>query len=124
MLFDGRLIEVQREAFTDNGLGSIERLMLDEPEAEFYVIAKINRRRALTDDDTGDTTPTGRILRIEPLTGVFERVARQLLDFATLKRTSAGTLDEHSTPEPLAQQLPGVKLASVPFDDGGQADDD
>jgi hypothetical protein len=88
-----------------NGLGSIERLMIDDPDAEFLFIGKLNRRRATVDDDTGDTTPTARVLRIEPLTGEWKDQAQQMLDAATLKRTSAGTLFEGDA----------TGLASVPF---------
>lgn len=113
--------------FTDNGLGSIEKLMVDDPDARFYVVAEVNRRRATIDDDAGETVPTMRVLRIEPLTGDMEDTARQMLDAATMKRTSAGTLFDNSEGE--SEHRPASHLASVPFSGkpkgrGHQGDDD
>lgn len=98
-----RLWPVLPKDYEDNGLGTIEKLMIDDPDEEFYIVARINRRRATIDDEKGETVPTARVLHIEPATGDLEDAARELLNTAMRNRTKAGTLDEH-------------------FDDGGDAD--
>lgn len=89
-----------------NGLGNIEKQMIDDPDAEFIVISRVNRRRATIDDDSGDTVPTMRTLVIEPLTGDLEAEGEKLLNAAQLARcgepqkppTPAGMFDEHGNP--------------------------
>jgi len=84
--------------YAANGLGTIERAMVDEPDEEHYVVALVNRRRATIDDDSGETTPIMRVLRIEPCLDDFAGLARQLLNDTAMKRTNAGTLFEDPPP--------------------------
>jgi hypothetical protein len=77
---------------TANGLGVIEAALVDDPDAEHIVIARINRRRVTTDDDTGDTIPTARVVHIEVIRGELEADAREILGAAHRTRTGEETL--------------------------------
>lgn len=86
-----------------NGLGAIERALIEDPEREHIVVAVINQRRTTTDADSGETTPAARVVHIEAISGDSEEAARNLLAEAHTERTGH-------------EQLP--------FDDGDPDNDD
>jgi hypothetical protein len=87
-----RLWSVLPKDFEANGLGAIERALMENPEHTHVVIAVLNRRRATIDDDAGDTTPTARVLEIEVLGGEQADAARVALAHARKTRTGSETL--------------------------------
>lgn len=79
----------------DNGLGRIERAMIDNPDAEFVVVGRVTRKRLNVEDDKAETTPTLKFLCIEPiLVETDANTAAELLQEAFRKRQPQKTLDE------------------------------
>lgn len=79
--------------YSANGLGAIEKALLDDPETEHVIVARINRKRVTTDDDTRETTPTARVVHIEVMTDPqASENALKLLGRAHKDRTGEDTL--------------------------------
>ena len=71
-----------------NGLGALEKLLMEDPDGEQLIIARVNRRRATIDDDSHETTPTARIIHAELVTDADQRAhALNLLRSALHART-------------------------------------
>ncbi len=77
---------------TQNGLVAIDRALVNEPEQEHLVIARVDCKSITTDTDTGDTEPTVRILHVEVVDPKSQAVADRLLRAAYARRTGDNTL--------------------------------
>jgi len=77
---------------TANGLGVIESALRADPDAEHVIIARIKRKRVTTDDDTGETTPTARIIHVEVVAGDMQSGALAMLAAMHTARTGEDTL--------------------------------
>jgi len=75
-----------------NGLTAIEKELVASPDGVHVVVALVNRKRLTVEDDASETTPTARIVHIEPLSGEHADAARGLLMAALKERTGAVTL--------------------------------
>jgi hypothetical protein len=78
--------------FERNALPSIEKALLADPDAEHVIIARVNRKRVTTDDDTHETIPTARIVHVEVATGELHDAALELLTDLFKARTNLDTL--------------------------------
>lgn len=67
-----------------NGLGAIDRALIDQPSRIHVVVMLIDCKKISTDVDSGDIEPTARIRRIEAVLRddypVAERMLRRALD--------------------------------------------
>lgn len=62
-----------------NGLSNLTGALCDQPHAKHIVIAVVDCKSVVTDMDTGEITPTARILRIEPVLRADYGLAESLL---------------------------------------------
>lgn len=76
-----------------DGLGTIVRAAITEPETVHTIILLVDTKKTTTDIDTGDVVPTLRIRRAEAVTGSDIRDANRLIRRAVEKRTGQATLD-------------------------------
>jgi len=67
-----------------NGLSSITGPLVDAPHVKHMVLIVVDCKSVSSDMDTGEVTPTARILRIEPVTredyGTAEKLIRRALE--------------------------------------------
>lgn len=75
-----------------NGMPTIEKELLADADTEHVIIARINRKRVTTDDDTHETIPTARIIHVEVIGGDLQAAALELLRDVYKARTGEGTL--------------------------------
>ena len=78
--------------YADDGLGSINRELVQKPTDTHIVIALIDCKSITTDVDTGLDIATARILHIEPLREHEADVAREMLLAAQERRTGQKSL--------------------------------
>lgn len=104
-----------------NGLGALERPLMDDPEGPYYFIAEVNRRRYTGDDDTGDIVPKIRVLHGEALLGDLSIEARKLLKRAQAKR--CGTPKPRPGPHPAMFDGNGEHLGEPDGEAGPDAGD-
>lgn len=62
-----------------NGLSSITGPLCDHPERKHMVLIVVDCKSVNTDMDTGEITPSARILRIEPVSRVDYPTAEKLM---------------------------------------------
>lgn len=79
-----------------NGLDALALELGDDPSGSYIVIALVDPLQILKKVDTGETTATLRIRRIEAPTGMYSKQARELLLRAVQRRTGRDqlTLDD------------------------------
>lgn len=75
-----------------NGLSNITGQLCDSPHVKHLVIAVVDCKSVVTDMDTGEITPTARILRIEPVMRADYGTAEALLRRALEMRHGAAVL--------------------------------
>jgi hypothetical protein len=74
--------------YSDDGLGSINGALINDPHATRVVIAIVDCKAITTDTDSGLQIATARILQIEPIQDPdAEDRARELLLEAQIERT-------------------------------------
>lgn len=78
--------------YSDDGLGSINRELVEKPTDTHMVIAMIDCKSITTDCDTGLDIATARILHIEPLRERESDIAREMLLAAQERRTGRKAL--------------------------------
>ncbi len=80
-----------------NGLGALDRALIDSPATVHVVIALVDCKKITTDVDSGDTEPVARIRRIEVITDDKDRAAmmlRRALEVRTGKTVLPFDLEE------------------------------
>lgn len=76
-----------------NGLTVIEKLMTDDPEREHIAVVILNRKRLKIEDDSHESVPQARVLRIEVITRADHvQAVRDALEAAQAARTGDSTL--------------------------------
>jgi len=75
-----------------NGLDSIARELVHDPDKKVVVVAVLDCYKIVTDVDTGEVEPTARIIRIERLLSEDLPAAERLLRRALEKRSGSTTL--------------------------------
>lgn len=78
--------------YSDDGLGSINRELVQKPTDTHVVVALIDCKSITTDVDSGLDIATARILHIEPLREHEGDQAREMLLNAQERRTGQKTL--------------------------------
>jgi len=78
--------------YNDDGLGSINRELVEHPTNAHVVIALIDCKSITTDVDSGFDIATARILHIEPLRESEADHAREMLQAAQERRTGVKPL--------------------------------
>jgi hypothetical protein len=75
-----------------NGLNSIARQLVDEPQTIHVVVALVDCKKTTVDNDTGEIVPTARIRRIEVISQGDKELAAHMLRRALEKRTGKTVL--------------------------------
>ena len=75
-----------------NGLDSLARKLIDEPESVHVIVALVDCKKITTEVDTGDIEPTARIRRIEVITEADKTTVAKMLRRALEKRTGKTVL--------------------------------
>lgn len=115
--------------YSDDGLGSINRELIDNPHDARVVVALIDCKSITTDTDSGLQQATARILHIEPLTDPdAEDRAREMLLDAQEQRTGrkplplvdGGTGEVDDTAAAILRRTVGVLADNVTVIGGGK----
>jgi hypothetical protein len=86
----------------ENGLGAIEAALIADPESERTAIVTFDVCRITTNVDNGDSVPTVRLLRVEPVVlAPHLRSAAGLLDKCVAERTRQDAMIDLDTGEVL-----------------------
>lgn len=75
-----------------NGLVAIARELIDSPHKVHVVIALVDCKRITVDNDSGETVPTARIRRIEPLSDPEDKALSQKMLRRALERRTGQTV--------------------------------
>ena len=75
-----------------NGLNSLARNLIDQPEAVHVIVALVDCKSIVTEIDTGDVEPTARIRRVEVITEADKTTVAKMLRRALEKRTGKTVL--------------------------------
>lgn len=75
-----------------NGLGALDRDLIDDPRKIHVVIALVDCKSIKTDNDSGEVEPTARIRRIESIEEGDRDIAAKMLRRALERRTGKAVL--------------------------------
>ncbi|MHA6764779.1 hypothetical protein [Streptacidiphilus sp. PAMC 29251] len=101
-----------------NGLDPIVRPLLDRPDRMQVVIALVDNKSTITDNDTGNTLPTLRIRRIEAVLRMDLSTVEQILRRSVEARTGTAVL-----PLELEDELSAIFAGLVIDKDTGEITD-
>jgi hypothetical protein len=75
-----------------NGLTVLARQLIDSPSDVHVVVALVDCKKVVTDNDTGEIIPTARIRRIEAIEGDDKDLAAKMLRRQLERRTGKTVL--------------------------------